>query len=605
MKRLGLIGGLMVLLLAACTSHSETRHGTSLPYASSPELAAIDSLMWRQPDSALTCLLTCFDTCSATEYNRHYANLLFAELLYKNDYEQTNREELQRTVAYFDSLVGQTPPLKRGWRIKKNPSATTFLTARSHYINGVGYYENGSAVEACKEYLTTLEMMEEYVSEKELAAQKTKFIALTYTHLSSLFSDFYLHEQSVYFGKKALEYYQKQETPFWHQAWVLNEIGSQFDIMEQFDSATCYYQNAINILDDTISLTYKDIVGHLICLEYKKGTCQAETTINKLHQLLLSSDSDRESQTRFINIGEIYYHEHEYDSAWVYLNRVFQTTSVVGFKKQAAEWLVEICKSQGKYTEAHKFADFLVPYANVEENQSTIKSQLTELNKAFGLAQQEREQKKEMQRHRNHSIAVVVGWFLITIIIFVLLYYFHKQHKQHLEEQIEAERQAHKIQQAALAGRLKQSNRAQKEQLKHNEKPVFNLKQPKANTYEEEPICQLIISVCNDGKNVIKSTVSPSAYASIALTDAQKAELKSAAFAHYASLIEMLGQQHPELKEKDFMYCYLCLLGLDNMQIAVMLQHSLSTIWDREKRLKKVLGSEDRVAVTLHSLMAN
>ena len=53
------------------------------------------------------------------------------------------------------------------------------------------------------------------------------------------------------------------------------------------------------------------------------------------------------------------------------------------------------------------------------------------------------------------------------------------------------------------------------------------------------------------------------------------------------------------------MYCYLCLLGLDNMQIAVMLQHSLSTIWDREKRLKKVLGSEDRVAVTLHSLMAN
>ena len=73
--------------------------------------------------------------------------------------------------------------------------------------------------------------------------------------------------------------------------------------------------------------------------------------------------------------------------------------------------------------------------------------------------------------------------------------------------------------------------------------------------------------------------------------------------AHYAPLFEMLKERHPELKEKDFMYCYLCLLGLDNMQIAVMLQLSLSTIWDREKRLKKILGSEDRVAVVLHGLL--
>lgn len=106
-------------------------------------------------------------------------------------------------------------------------------------------------------------------------------------------------------------------------------------------------------------------------------------------------------------------------------------------------------------------------------------------------------------------------------------------------------------------------------------------------------------------KNAIKSTVAPSAYADIALTDTQKAELKNVALAHYAPLIETLKQQHPELKEKDFMYCYLCLLGLDNMQIAAMLQCSFSTIWDREKRLKKILGSEERIAVALHGLIIN
>ena len=107
MKRLGLIGGLMVLLLGACTSHSETRHGTSLPHASSPELAAIDSLMWRQPDSALAVLQQFAASPKADsldEFNGHYCQLLISELLYKNDYGQSNRPALQQTVRYFDSL---------------------------------------------------------------------------------------------------------------------------------------------------------------------------------------------------------------------------------------------------------------------------------------------------------------------------------------------------------------------------------------------------------------------------------------------------------------------------------------------------------------------
>ena len=72
----------MVLLLGACTSHSETRHGTSLPHASSPELAAIDSLMWRQPDSALAVLQQFAASPKADsldEFNGHYCQLLISE----------------------------------------------------------------------------------------------------------------------------------------------------------------------------------------------------------------------------------------------------------------------------------------------------------------------------------------------------------------------------------------------------------------------------------------------------------------------------------------------------------------------------------------------
>ena len=116
------------LLFAACTRPDdnlvETRHDTSIPFVAFPELSAIDTLMWQRPDNALTCLLPYFDTCCrdvsrnvsetenggisgdvsgnvSTEYNRHYAHLLLAELLYKNDYAQTNRAELRQAVETY------------------------------------------------------------------------------------------------------------------------------------------------------------------------------------------------------------------------------------------------------------------------------------------------------------------------------------------------------------------------------------------------------------------------------------------------------------------------------------------------------------------------
>ena len=72
---------------------------------------------------------------------------------------------------------------------------------------------------------------------------------------------------------------------------------------------------------------------------------------------------------------------------------------------------------------------------------------------------------------------------------------------------------------------------------------------------------------------------------------------------HYGPLFEKLKLQYPELKEKDFLYCYLCLLGLDNMQIAVLSQLSYRTIWEREKRLQTLFHADDRIAVVLHEMM--
>lgn len=44
---------------------------------------------------------------------------------------------------------------------------------------------------------------------------------------------------------------------------------------------------------------------------------------------------------------------------------------------------------------------------------------------------------------------------------------------------------------------------------------------------------------------------------------------------------------------------------VDNVQIAALLQKSVSTIWEREKRLQKILGSDNRIAIILNNIITN
>lgn len=321
--------------------------------------------------------------------------------------------------------------------------------------------------------------------------------------------------------------------------------------------------------------------------------------------MLSQAESKQEFISRCLTIGEIYYHEKEFDSAWLYLNNVYDQSQNIGAKKQAAEWLVEICKAQNNMQDMHKFAEFLVPFANQEENNSGTRSQLTELYNRF--KQKELEQKQHHEKKKQATLILLVfGGMLMVILFVIFLYRKNKQGKQKLETQIKAERHMHKMQQAALAGRLKRSNAALKEQDKKVIIAPTNSsvnKQIVVEKYAEEPICRQILDVCNDKNKPIKSSVPVSAYKDIALSDAQKAQLKEAAIRHYSELFNELKRNYPELKEKDLFYCYLCLLGLDNVQIAAMTQLSYRTIWEREKRLQQLFHTEGKMAIILNEML--
>ncbi len=601
----------ITLMLAGCGHLTSPRPSPRGEGEACRTLAGIDSLMWQQPDSAFALLLDFAESPEADSldvFNGHYFQLLVAELLYKNDYEQTNRPELLRAVACFDSLVAVGGADARGvsvWPFQRrdasNASAQTaaFLAARAHYINGVGYYERDSVVEACREQMKAWELTEELTEVDKTNRKYQWFMALVSTRLTDLFSDMYLHEQAIYFAHLSLTYYQKWEEPSWYMSHMLCEVGTQYNMLNALDSAKYYYQQACIFLPDTNCLLYRDLMTHSAFLSYETEHHPKES-LDILYHALENVDSDNERFSRCLTIGEIYYHENLYDSAWKYLETVYENTESEASKRQAAEWLVEICKIQGKESDILGYAGFLIPFANQEENQSEVKSQLTELYKDFRQKRQERMHLQAKEQYTKQAVVVTVSLFaLISVLAFLYLWY--KRKGEHLKVQIKEEKHFHKQQQKALSGRLKQKNqevRELKDQV--NQKYGTTKIAETAASFAEEPICRLIMERVNEGR--FKSKMDCQVYKKYALDKQNLLDLRLAADCHFGQFTVRLKKAYPELTNPDLDYCCLYLLGLTNADIAALMQRAYNTVTERDGKLRKIIGNSNPLPKTLSEI---
>ena len=555
MKRFWLIWVLLIVALVGCQRPTpaavETCHGASLQ----PELATIDTLMQTRPDSALTLLLD-------STFNDPYYQLLLSEALYKNDYSQTNRKELLDAMAYYDSLCGRDAA-------RHVSTEDVFLMARCHYMNGVGYYEMDSVVPACAEYMKALEIMEEHFEEKNLVGYKAKFMALAYTHLYVLFSDKNLHQQAIYFAENSLPYYNRYDAEPWHVAWVLNNIGSRYHIMSEWDSAAFYYEKVVEILPDTNHLTFRDNVTLRAFLSYHKDK-KPQTALNHLYRILNQVDNKQEHLSRLFIIGDILFHENNYDSALIILDTVFHESLDENCKRQSAEYLIEICKNQGKNSE--EYANYLVPFANKEENyQSAVKTQLAEYYDLFRLKTKDKLSQNVIKENKTRTIIIIVGLLLI-ILILIFLFHNKKNKVKVLVDQI-------------------------------TEKESKNKKTDNFRLFLEEAICQEILQSLQ-GNNIKRSTL-PSDYPELILNDKQLQLLSLAVNRYFDSFVIQLEQYQVTSNPNLVNLCHLYLLGLNEKQISILLNKDYSTIKRYENRLSKIFKTNEKLVSFVRKMAIN
>jgi hypothetical protein len=312
-------------------------------------------------------------------------------------------------------------------------------------------------------------------------------------------------------------------------------------------------------------------------------------------------------------MGEVFYQENLFDSAWLYLNKVYNNTSSIASKKQAAEWLLEICKIKGENVEILEYSNFLVPFANKEENQSETKSQLTELYNVYRQSILSRHHQQEIKKNTIKALLVIIG-LAVGLLAYVFLYHSNRKRKQLLEKQIREEQFAHNMKQKALSGRLKHSNQKLQETLKRIEDKEASFKEvenvivyesfvKKYKAFRQSQICLDIMDKVNDlhddKRNTLKTNADIIEYKAFAMTLSQIAQLTKTVDMFFPNLYMTLKAQYAAINRKDWLHCCLYMLQLDKMSICVLLQEPYYTCRRCVLRLENIFNCRQGLAAFL------
>ena len=634
-KCLNVIGVMLVLLFFPYCGRQDARQMEGNGSSAHAALAEIDSLMWRRADSAFVLLQEFVVSPEVEEldtFDGHYCQVLISELLYKNDCEQTNREDLLFAVDYFDSLSADM----HGVSLQER---NVFLDARAHYIYGVGYYERGDVVQACAEYLKALRVMEEQFEEKELVGKKAQFMAYICSRLGEMFSDHLLAEPAITCYKQALFYCRREPTSIYGIPVLLYNLGIQYDIANQKDSAAFYYDEALANMPDFDNLHYRDLMANKAIFAFYNLDYSSDSSLK--HLVALSADEE-EKTTRLLTLGNILFDDKQYDSSRVYLETVFEQQEDITSKIMAAENLSIIYQMAGDSIKAQKYTSFLAGFTTMEIEKKADVSKVNEMFKDHLTKKQEKragvDQEKAIKKIIKIIIPIAVG---IALVIFILVKLRSKkllkkqqeeadrilgeteqQHEEELRQRqaetdktleerdkrhaevLEAERQTHRMEQAAMSGRLKRSNQEVRE-LKDQIRQLDDLaaKTETAASFNEEPICRLIMERVHDGQ--FKSKIDCELYKSYALDKQQLLDLRVAADRHFSQFTLRLRKAYPKLTSIDIDYCCLYLLNLTYADVSALMQRAYNTVVERDSKIQKIFGSEKPLPVTLMDMAQN
>ena len=119
-------------------------------------------------------------------------------------------------------------------------------------------------------------------------------------------------------------------------------------------------------------------------------------------------------------------------------------------------------------------------------------------------------------------------------------------------------------------------------------------------SFVDSPICCQILDKVQ--KHVIKSNIKHVQYEKLALSKKEVLELRKAADDHMGRFTHRLKECYADLTYDDITLCCLYLLGLNDAEISALIQKSYSTMYERRKRISRVINQKGDLSTILRNL---
>lgn len=543
-----------ILLLLSCNKDSDNN-------IISAYFEETRNLMMVNPREALDFLLNINDSIESLQQNpylKNEFNILLAEAHFKNGYKQPNKNRVEESTCFYDSL----------FNIYEKNINVSYQTARAHYYKAVGEMEDDNVVESCEDYLTSLKIMKNKFKKKELDYEKNRFIALIYTRLGTLYSD-------EYYFDIALDYYHNSYIFFKYindttsYLYSSARIGKSYQSINEYENARFWYKNTITEASEK-NHVYSDYAKRgLAQIYFKDG--ETDTSINIIKEMISMSDNDDKYAYEY-TMAEMYLDLNNYDSALYYAKASFMHGNK-STKLISANMIYEIYKSLAEADMDE--SDFMNNKKHPESRDNTdIKIQIASLYDAY---------KSETSRNARYLVVIVSIIVVLFVITFTFLRIIKKTNEFHLES---IEKKDVIIKNNELLISLKEEIiKKQEDEIADIKNQINNENTSDLEKYYNSDICIEITKRVQElnTKNLKASELTPLSRNELIL-------LLQSANIHLNNYINRVSTKYPELKKDDFYCICLLLLNVDKSYLQYFLDKNQSSIWRRLDKIRKIMN---------------
>ena len=366
------------------------------------QLVLADSLMQLQPDSTLFILQNISNQELATRADSAYYALLMTQAKDQNCVLQTD-DSLIRIAAYYYDAIGDI-----------------ILQAKAHYYYGCVWRDKNNYPKAIVEYRKARTFAEE--------AKDVNLLSCIYSNVGHLYYSQELDEEADSIYKLAEQLaVQQQDTTGLVYALLQRGMINLKKGEPQYVEAERLLQKALFVAehfsDSSIKLPVYGSLGDL----YNKIS-DRERTLFYARLSYLSEEDTINCYRAFLLLGDTYFMNAQYDSAEIYLQKIFSAEKYYDTKADACMRLSKIARIRGDMEGAVKmWAGQLAYLDSAEQNHQGYEI----FRSAISQERKNCELNKEF--YENIIIVLVLAFLILTII--VMICYTKRSNKQKLEEQ--------------------------------------------------------------------------------------------------------------------------------------------------------------------------